>query len=180
MTTKTFRLFSTETGHDFGTWQGVDAADVLAQMAEQAGAEVDASIVEAIELTAESFNGKRADFALRVISPRGETVESVKAEQDFEMGETTFRFADGTAIVVDDTDVRRLDSDESDADDVAQWCRDAEGNRLDVGDAVVSVGAGVDDERGEIRELRPDGTCLVAWQQGVVTPADCSALRLEE
>ncbi|MCU0677750.1 MAG: hypothetical protein MUE69_33855, partial [Myxococcota bacterium] len=79
----------------------------------------------------------------------------------------TFCFADGTAIVVDDTDV-------------AQLCRDADGNRIDVGDSVTSVGAGADDERGEIRELRPDGTCLVAWQQGVTTPADCSALRLEE
>lgn len=117
MTTKHFRIFSTETGHDFGTWEGVDAADVLAQMAEQAGADVDASIVEVIELTAASFVGKRADVVCRVISPRGEAVEGVKAEQDWDKGETTFRFEDGTAIVVDDTDVRRLDSGESNADD---------------------------------------------------------------
>lgn len=63
-----------------------------------------------------------------------------------------------------------------DADDIAQFCRDADGNRLDVGDRVTSVGAGEDDESGEVLEMRPDGTCLVAWDQGVVTPADCNAL----
>lgn len=108
-TLRTFRIFSTETGHDFGTWEGTDAADVIAQMAERAGADVDASSVEVIELTAASFVDKRADFALRVISPRGETVEGVEAEQDWNVGTTTFRFADGTAIVVDDTDVRLAD-----------------------------------------------------------------------
>lgn len=167
-TLRTFRLFSTETGHDFGTWEGADAVDVLAQMAEQAGAPVDASSVEVIELTASSFVGKRADFALRIISPRGEAVDGVRADQDWDAGATTFHFADGTAIVVDDTDVRLAAA------------LDADGNRLDVGDRVTSVGAGEDDESGEVRELRPDGTCLVAWDQGVITPADCSALRLEE
>jgi len=105
MTSKTFRLFSIETGHDFGTWEGTDAADVIAQMAEQAGHSVDDSSVEVIELTAASFVGKRADFALRVISPRGETVDGVEAEQDWDAGTTTFRFADGTAVIVDDMTV---------------------------------------------------------------------------
>lgn len=63
-----------------------------------------------------------------------------------------------------------------DADDIAQFCRDHEGNHLEVGDTVESVETSSLGERGEIRELRPDGTCLVAWDQGVVTPADCSAL----
>jgi hypothetical protein len=51
-TLRSFRLFSTETGHDFGVWEAADAADAIAQMAEQAGADVDASIVEAVEVEA--------------------------------------------------------------------------------------------------------------------------------
>lgn len=100
--TRFFRIFSIETGHDFGTWEAISEKNALAQMAEQAGADVDASTIEVIELTASSFIGKPADFAGRVISPRGDVVESVRAEQDFERGETTFHFTDGTAIVVDD------------------------------------------------------------------------------
>ena len=51
-TTKHFRLFSTETGHDFGTWEATSPADAIAQMAEQAGSDVDASIVGAVEVEA--------------------------------------------------------------------------------------------------------------------------------
>lgn len=65
-----------------------------------------------------------------------------------------------------------------DADDIAQFCRDCEGNYLEVGDVVESTDTSSLGERGEVRELRPDGTCLVAWDQGVVTPADCNALSL--
>src|SRR5690606_10072050 len=111
-TTRFFRIFSTETGHDFGTWEAISEKNALAQMAEQAGADVDASTIEVIELTAASFVGKPADFAGRVISPRGDVVESVEAEQDWDAGETTFTFADGTAIVVDDCDVKAVETDD--------------------------------------------------------------------
>jgi len=107
-TLRSFRLFSTETGHDFGTWEAVDEADAIRQMAEQAGANVDADLVEVIELTASSFAGKRADFALRVISPRGDAVDGVSADQDWDAGETTFVFADGSRLVVDDFQARAI------------------------------------------------------------------------
>jgi hypothetical protein len=69
----------------------------------------------------------------------------------------------------------QADYDAHNRSEVAQWCRDSEGNRLDVGDRVSST---VDGDVGEVRELRPDGACLVAWNQGVTTPADCADLEL--
>lgn len=70
------------------------------------------------------------------------------------------------------TTATQAEQDAHDRSKIAQWCRDSEGNRLDVGDRVKAA----DGDAGEVRELRPDGTCLVAWDQGIVTPADCDAL----
>ena len=55
-TTRTFRLFSAETGHDFGVWTGTDAVGAIRAMADQAGADVDASAIEVVELTDDGYD----------------------------------------------------------------------------------------------------------------------------
>jgi hypothetical protein len=49
-TMKTFRLFSTETGHDFGVWEAASAEDAIADMANQAGELVNPAEIEAVDL----------------------------------------------------------------------------------------------------------------------------------
>ena len=46
---RTFRLFSIETGHDFGVWTAEDIDGAILAMAEQAGDAIVESDIEAIE-----------------------------------------------------------------------------------------------------------------------------------
>lgn len=62
--------------------------------------------------------------------------------------------------------------------EILQWCRDINGNRLDVGDTVESCGTGDDNEGGEVLELRSDGCALVGWESGVRTWHPCADLVL--
>ena len=106
-TLRSFRIFGIETGHDFGTWQGKDETDVLIKLAEQAG-DLDGEEVELVELTASAFDRKRADATLRMLSPCGILLDGLDADQDWDAGTTTFFFADGSRLVVDDFQARAV------------------------------------------------------------------------
>jgi hypothetical protein len=110
-TTRTFRLFSIETGHDFGVWEASDVSDALDALRADAGFDIDASLVECIELTAASFAGRSDDYMQRVI--KGLTIDgedgrvsadSVLVEQDWDAGETLYHFPDGTTAVASGPD----------------------------------------------------------------------------
>ena len=51
---RTFRVHSMETGHSFGEWEATDGRDAIRQFVEQArstGAEAEAGLVHAVEIT---------------------------------------------------------------------------------------------------------------------------------
>lgn len=108
--TRTFRIFSTETGHDFGVWEASDVSDALDGLSADAGYDIDITLVECIELTAASFAGRSDDYMQRVIkglTTDGEhrvSVDSVLVEQDWDAGETLYHFPDGTTAVASGPD----------------------------------------------------------------------------
>lgn len=59
--------------------------------------------------------------------------------------------------------------------EIIQWCRDANGNRLEIGDTVESCDDG---EGGVILDLIPDGSALVKWESGLETTYSCPGLVL--